>query len=132
MAATVASSDVRTRLVVADDAPAYLELLVLVLGQMPHLEVVGRAADGREAVRAAIEHEADVVLLDVEMPDLDGFAAAAEIRRLRPQTELLLHTGMLVDEHRRQAQQLNLRLFDKFDLTRTIDGLERRARQKQR
>jgi CheY-like chemotaxis protein len=116
---------VRTRLVVADDSPPYLELLVLVLGQMPEHEVVGTAADGREAVRVAVEREADVVLLDVEMPGLDGFAAAEEIRRLRPQTDLLLHTGMLVDDRRRRAEQLNLQLFDKLELARTIESLVR-------
>jgi DNA-binding NarL/FixJ family response regulator len=116
---------VRTRLVVADDSPSYLELLVVVLGQMPQLEVVGTAADGREAVRVAVERKADVVLLDVEMPGLDGFAAAEEIRRLRPQTDLVLHTGMPVDDRRRRAAELNLQLFDKLELARTIESLVR-------
>jgi DNA-binding NarL/FixJ family response regulator len=116
---------VKTRLVVADDSPPYLELLVLVLGQMPEHEVVGTAADGREAVRVAVEREADVVLLDVEMPGLDGFAAAEEIRRLRPQTDLVLHTGMPVDDRRRRAAELNLQLFDKLELARTIESLVR-------
>ena len=110
-------------MVVADDSPSYLELLVVVLEQVPQLEVVGTAGDGCEAVRVAVEREADVVLLDVEMPGLDGFAAAAEIRRLRPRTEVLLHTGMLLDERRRQAERLNLRMFDKLELARTIESM---------
>jgi DNA-binding response OmpR family regulator len=89
---------------------------------------VGTAPNGREAVRAAVEREADIALLDVEMPILDGFAAAAEIRRLRPQTELFLHTGMLVDDRRRRAAELNLSLFDKLELERTIDTIELLAR----
>jgi DNA-binding NarL/FixJ family response regulator len=112
---------VRARLVIADDSPSYLELLVVVLGELPQLQLVGTAADGREAVRVAVEHEADIVLLDVEMPGLDGFGAAEEIRRLRPQTDLVLHTGMLVDDRRRKAEQLNLRVFDKLELARTIE-----------
>jgi DNA-binding NarL/FixJ family response regulator len=82
---------VRTRVVVADDSSPYLELLVLVLGELPEVEVVGMASDGREEVRVTVERGADVALLDVEMPILDGFGAAEEIRRLRPQTDLLLH-----------------------------------------
>lgn len=117
----------RTRVVVADDSPSYLELLVILLGQMPQLQVVGTAADGREAVQVAVEREADIVLLGVEMPGLDGLVAAAEIRRLRPETELVLHTGMLFDDRRRQAAQLNLRIFDKLELTRTMELLRRRA-----
>jgi len=121
----MASPDLR--LVVADDSQPYLELLVLVFGQMPQLEVVGAAADGREAVRVAVERRADAVLLDVEMPVLDGFAAAEEIRRLRPQTNLFLHTGMFGDESRRRAEQLNLPMFDKLELERTIDSIARVA-----
>jgi chemotaxis response regulator CheB len=116
------------RVVVADDSPSYLELLVVVLGQMPQLDVVGTATDGREAVRVAVEREADVVLLDVEMPGLDGFGAAEEIRRLRPQTDLFLHTSLLVDERRRRAQQLDLRVFDKLELAGTVDSVAKARR----
>ncbi|MEZ5098441.1 MAG: response regulator transcription factor [Thermoleophilia bacterium] len=45
-------------------------------------EVVGEASDGAEAVRAAATLEPDVVLLDVQLPDADGFAVAAELGRL--------------------------------------------------
>jgi len=116
----------RARLVVADDSPDYLELLVVVLEQMPQLDVVGAAGDGREAVRMAVDRRADVALLDVDMPILDGFGAAAEIRRLRPQTELLLHTGGEVDEHRRRGEQLRVSVFDKLDLVQTIELIARR------
>jgi CheY-like chemotaxis protein len=119
---------VRARLVVADDSPSYLEMLVLVLEQLSQLELVGTATDGREAVRVTVEREADVALLDVEMPCLDGFAAAEEIRRLRPQTDLFLHTGMFVDDQRRRAEQLNLRMFDKLELARTIESLTQARR----
>jgi CheY-like chemotaxis protein len=44
-------------------------------------------------VRVTVERGADVALLDVEMPILDGFGAAEEIRRLRPQTDLLHRFG---------------------------------------
>lgn len=117
-----------TRLVVADDSPAYLELLVVVLDQVPGLDVVGTAADGREAVRVTLECEPDAVLLDIDMPGLDGFGAAVEIRRLRPQTELLLHTGMYLDDYRRRAAGLSLGVFDKLELAETIKALQR-ARQ---
>jgi DNA-binding NarL/FixJ family response regulator len=126
--AAIQSTPVRKRLVVADDSPAYLELLLLVLGQMPQLEVVGTAVNGREAVRVAVEREADVVLLDVEMPLLDGFAAAEAIRLLRPQVDLFLHTSVLVDDRRRRAEQLNLCVFDKLELAQTVDRVSRAGR----
>jgi DNA-binding NarL/FixJ family response regulator len=113
----------KTRVVVADDNPAYLELLLAVLGQVPEIEVVGTAADGREAVQVAVAYSPDVALLDVEMPGLDGLAAASEIRRLRPQTELFIHTGAGVDEFRERGEQLNLGVFDKLQLERTVDRI---------
>src|SRR5256885_9912465 len=88
---------VKTRVVVADDYRPFLELLLVVLGAVPQVGVVGAAADGREAVRLAVDNEADVALLDIDMPGLDGFAAAEAIRRARPQTMLLLHTAAMVE-----------------------------------
>jgi DNA-binding NarL/FixJ family response regulator len=110
-----------TRVVVADDSPQFLELLLVLLAEIPHLEVVGTASDGAAAVRAVVDRRADVALLDVEMPVLDGFAAARSIRRLSPQTMVVLHTAELCDERRRRGYQLNLDVFDKLDLARTLD-----------
>jgi len=90
----------RTRVVIADDSQAYLELLRELVIRDPQFEVVGAAADGVQAVRLAVEEKADVALLDIEMPRLDGFAAAQAIRWARPEARVILHTGGSVDEHR--------------------------------
>jgi DNA-binding NarL/FixJ family response regulator len=116
--------------VIADDSRLYRELLLVVLGDVQHLEVVGAAADGREAVRLAVENEADIALLDVEMPCLDGFAAAQAIRRERPQTELLLHTSAMLDERRRLGADLDLRVGDKLHLDETLDLVAQSARRR--
>jgi DNA-binding NarL/FixJ family response regulator len=115
----------RRRVVVADDSPMYLELLAIVLNELKQLNLVGAAANGREAVELAVERDADVVLLDVELPILNGFVAATEIRRLRPQTDVLLHTALRLDEHRRHGGQLDLVVYDKLELPRTIQLLAR-------
>jgi DNA-binding NarL/FixJ family response regulator len=115
----------RRRVVVADDSPMYLELLAIVLGEMKQLDLVGTAADGREAIELAVDGDADIVLLDVEMPVLSGFAAAVEIRALRPQTVVVLHTARSVEEHRRRGDELNLMVYDKLELPRTIQLLAR-------
>jgi DNA-binding NarL/FixJ family response regulator len=114
---------VRTRLVIADDSQLYLELLTLVLAELPQLDIVGSATDGRDAVRATLKHRADVALLDVEMPILSGLDAAKAIRLLRPQTNIVLHTGAATDEQRSRAEQLGLSIFDKLELFGTIELL---------
>ena len=115
------------RIVVADDSELYLQMLVAALQDVPQLAVVGAAANGCDAVRLILERDADVALLDVEMPLLDGFGAAAAIRRLRPHVDLYLHTGSAVEGWGARAARLNVPLCDKLHLARTIDALTRHA-----
>ena len=112
-----------TRIVIADHSPDYLDLLVLLVHGMPTVEVVGRALNGQEAVRMALELDADIALLEVQMPVLGGFDAAAEIRRRRPQTTVLLHTGQLHEELLVRADAVDLFVFEKLDLVKSLELL---------
>jgi CheY-like chemotaxis protein len=115
------------RVVFADDDPALRELLRMLLGLLPHVTVVGEAADGLEAVKMVAQHYPDTVLLDVNMPHLDGFAAAEVIRSFRPDTRLLLHTAAISPERRARAAQLGVPLLDKMSLPATMDLVEEHA-----
>jgi two-component system LytT family response regulator len=72
------------RVVVADDEPLARERVVTLAREMPDLEVVGEAAHGMEALDLIAATQPDMVLLDIEMPELDGFGVIAALEMERP------------------------------------------------
>jgi len=85
------------RVIVADDHPVVRAGLTALLASLPDIEVVAVAADGRDAVKETVLHRPDVAILDLQMPEVDGFAATREISRLAPEVAVLVLT-MFDDE----------------------------------
>ncbi|WP_137988277.1 response regulator transcription factor [Streptomyces vilmorinianum] len=82
----------RIRVVIADDEPLIRAGIRMILTSDQDIEVVAEAANGREAVEQARAHAADVVLLDIQMPVLDGLSALPELRRAAPSTRVIVLT----------------------------------------
>lgn len=81
------------RVLVVDDSEVFLNVLADVAAATSGFEVVGRAASGREALHLVEDLAPDLVLMDVQMPDLDGVETGLRIRRHYPQTVVLLLTA---------------------------------------
>jgi DNA-binding NarL/FixJ family response regulator len=86
------------RIVVADDHPVVRDGLRALFTSLPGTELVGEATTGREAIRAAVTVHPDVLVMDLRMPEVDGIAATAEIRRVAPEVAVLVLTMFDDDE----------------------------------
>ncbi|MGG8409094.1 response regulator [Streptomyces sp. 12297] len=80
------------RVVIADDEPLIRAGIRMILTSDPGIEVVAEAPNGREAVECARAHAPDVVLLDIQMPVMDGLTALGELRRAAPGVRALILT----------------------------------------
>ena len=87
------------RVLLVDDQDLVRAGFAMVLGSQPDLAVVGEAADGTAAVRLARECPADVMVMDVRMPGLDGVEATREICRSGDRPRVLILTTFDVDEY---------------------------------
>lgn len=80
------------RVLVADDQALIRGAFVALLDLQPDLEVVADVGTGTAVVPAALEHRPDVALLDVQMPEMDGLAAAAALRQQLPSCRVIMLT----------------------------------------
>ncbi len=90
--------DAKIRILVADDHPMLREGLTAVLATQPDFEVIGEAADGSEVVRLAKALRPDVILLDLEMPAVDGVAALERLRDAGSDARTIVFTAYDTDE----------------------------------
>ncbi|MGW2814372.1 response regulator transcription factor [Streptomyces sp. NPDC001415] len=82
----------RIRVVIADDEPLIRAGIRMILTSDTAIDVVAEATNGREAVELARSHAVDVVLLDIQMPEMDGLSALAELRRTVPAARVIILT----------------------------------------
>ena len=87
------------RVLLADDQGLFREGLHTLLALQPELAVVGEAANGEEALALAASLRPDVVLMDVQMPVLDGVAATRRLRAEQPECRVILLTTFDDDEY---------------------------------
>ena len=86
------------RILVVDDHPVVRDGLVAMLSTQPDFKVVSEASNGQEAVQNAQRYHPDIVLLDLEMPEIDGVEALRQMRAQNPGLRALVFTAFDTDE----------------------------------
>jgi DNA-binding NarL/FixJ family response regulator len=120
------------RIVIADDQASVRQGLVLLLDGLPDIEVVGAAADGEQALDLVAEHHPDAILLDLNMPVLDGIGAIRRLRAEHPDVAVVVLTtyaddSSVLDALRAGARSYLTKDADHADIARALqaaaDGL---------
>ena len=91
------------RILLADDHTILRAGLRMMLNAQSDFEVVGEAQDGRQAIQEAQRLQPDVILMDITMPDMNGIEATKQIKKLLPETRVLILTMHEHDEYVFQA-----------------------------
>ena len=84
----------KIRILVVDDAVVFRRLVSEELSRDPALEVVGTAANGRIALAKMAQVSPDLVILDIEMPEMDGLATLAELRKTYPRLPVIMFSSL--------------------------------------
>lgn len=96
------------RILLADDLALFRRAIATLLDEQDDLEVVGQAGNGVEAVEMAQALRPDVILLDVEMPVMDGITAAGRLREVAPEARIIMLTVLDDDDTLMSAIRLGV------------------------
>ena len=112
----------KLRVLIADDVQETRRSTRLMLSMIADVEVVAIASNGLQAVNMAREHRPDIVVLDINMPEMDGLSAFKQIERIHPDTGCIIISAEKESTVLRDAMSIGIRdyLFKPF----TVDELE--------
>ena len=113
------------RILVVDDSELMRRCLRNLLEQREQWCVCSEATNGREAIEKAQQSLPDVIVLDFQMPEMNGLDAAREIRRRSPEIPILMVTLHMSPQLQYQAMSIGIRgACDKNNVSRVIDAVE--------
>lgn len=118
------------RILMADDHTLFRDGMRALFGTLPDTELVGEAANGNEAVAKAEELQPDVVLMDIQMPDLNGVEATRQIVQTSPHIGVIIVTMFEDDDSlfatmRAGARGYVLKGADQEEMLRAIRAVSR-------
>lgn len=123
------------RVLIADDIPETRDHLTKLLGFEGDVEVVGAAASGREALELAARLTPDIVLMDINMPDMDGITATEQLAALVPTTAVVMMSVQGEADYLRRsmlagAREFLVKPFSSDELAQSIRQVHAREREK--
>jgi NarL family two-component system response regulator LiaR len=80
------------KILIADDDEMVLESLDIILSTDPTLEIIGKATNGNETIEFCKNNTVDVVLMDIQMPVMDGIGACRVIKKINPDIKIIMLT----------------------------------------
>ena len=113
------------RILVVDDSELMRRSLRMLLEQQDQWRVCSEATNGREAIKKAQQSSPDVIVMDFQMPEMNGLDAAREIARRTPGIPILMVTLHMSPQLEQQAKTIGIRgACDKNDVGCVIDAVE--------
>jgi two-component system chemotaxis response regulator CheB len=112
----------KIRVLIVDDAVVFRRLVADELARDPALEVVGTAANGRIALAKMSQVNPEVVILDVEMPEMDGLATLKELRKTYPRLPVIMFSALTERGAEATLDALALGASDYFTKPASADG----------
>ncbi len=110
----------KIRVLIVDDLPETRENVRKLLQFEPDIEVIGQAGTGEQAIAMAKEHEPDIILMDINMPGVDGIGASQTISELVPRSQIIIMSVQSDSDYLRRAMLAGARDF----LTKPFGGDE--------
>ncbi|MEX0722177.1 MAG: response regulator transcription factor [Balneolaceae bacterium] len=116
------------KILVVDDHNIVRDGVKSLIEDEPGYEIVGEAANGKEAVELCNNNKVDVVIMDITMPEMDGIEATEIIKKSHPDTKILALTMLIEDQHIRKmikagASGYILKSSGKHELLEAIDAI---------
>jgi len=115
-----------TSVIVVDDDRDTVEVFCEYLS-IKNIQVLGRGYDGKAAVELYKEHKPDIVLLDVMMPDFDGFYGLEQIRKHDPNAKIIMVTADLTSDTEKRLVELkaSAMIYKPYEIDSVIETIEK-------
>lgn len=113
------------KVLIADNNAKFIQTVKSFLANEQDIEIVGNARNGKEAISKAKELKPDIILMDVRMPEMNGFKSTSYIKQIMPEVKVIILTIYDIDEYRDAATNSGavafvLKKFMRDNLIQTI------------